>query len=44
MLNPAETRRMFDGDAALRIHLFEVAVADPVLAMLADADQNNVGR
>jgi hypothetical protein len=44
VLNPAEKRRVIDRNAALAHHLFEIAIADPVFAIPADTDQNDVGR
>jgi hypothetical protein len=44
VLNPAEKRRVIDGNAALAHHLFEVAVADHVFAIPADTDKNDAGR
>jgi hypothetical protein len=35
---------MIDRDATLSHHLFEIAVTDPVFAIPADTDQNDVGR
>jgi len=35
MLDPAIQRRVVDVDAALLEHLLQVAVADPILAVLA---------
>jgi len=35
---------VIDHDTAFAYHLFEVAVADAVFAIPADADQNDVGR
>jgi hypothetical protein len=43
VLNPPPDGRVIDHDAAFRHHLLELAVADGVFAVSADALQDNEG-